>query len=326
LEKNKHYPDIEGDSPIENEKTGEDQKQFSPIMELLYTLKVRDVMECNVILVSSSWTIDKVKEIMKCYHITGVPVIDENEKIIGIISIADLLDALSSNGFHDNVQKWMTKNVITIGPDVNLIKAFNLIDKYKFGRLPVINQDKKVIGIITNGIIVKKLLYRIDELSQKTEDEINQLIQKLNLNEEIRIDQPIEFKWPLKKGDFNNAGKLSSEVKKFLKKLNIDRIIIRRISIATYEAEMNVVIHSLGGYAYIRIDKEKFHAEFIDEGPGIESIDLALQEGYSTAPTIARELGFGAGMGLPNIKKSVDYFDLSSKHNSSTKLTIEVNF
>jgi len=89
---------------------------------------------------------------------------------------------------------------------------------------------------------------------------------------------------------------------------------------------MNVVIHSNGGYAYVYIDKNKFRAEFMDEGPGIENIELAMQEGYSTAPTIARELGFGAGMGLPNIKKSVDYFDLKSSKDNPTHLTIEVYF
>ncbi|MCX8059047.1 MAG: CBS domain-containing protein [Spirochaetes bacterium] len=308
------------------DKDYDDNKSVSPVMELLYTLLVKDVMEIEVVLLKDTWNIEKVKEVMKCYHITGAPVVNSENKIVGIISIADLLDALSSNGLHDPVTKWMTKNVITISPDVNLIKAFNLIDKYKFGRIPVVDNERHVVGIITNGIIIKKLLYQIDEMSKKTESEINVLIQKLNLVNEIKLDKPIEFKWPLKKGDFNNAGKLSSEVKKLLKKLNIDRNIIRRISVATYEAEMNVVIHSVGGYAYIYIDKDKFHAEFIDEGPGIENIELALQEGYSTAPSIARELGFGAGMGLPNIKKSVDYFDLKSAKDSPTNLTVEVYF
>jgi len=168
-------------------------------------------------------------------------------------------------------------------------------------------------------------LIRVNKFAINTEREITALCNKLHLNE-IKIDKPISFKWNLKPNDFDSAGKLSSEIKKILKKKIIDRICIRKISIAVYEAEINTIIHSYGGYAIIKIDNEKFHAKFIDNGPGIENIELAMQAGYSTASQLARELGFGAGMGLPNIKKSVDYFELNSKPGVGTTLIFEVYF
>ncbi len=299
-------------------------KSYTPITELLYTLLVSDVMEKNVITVNICSTMREVKDVMKHYHITGMPVVDDDGFLKGVISMSDLLDALTENCIEDEVSKWMTKKVLTIHENTNLIKAFNLLDKYKIGRVPVLNDEKHIIGIITNGTIIKKMLYRIDKQSVQTEKEIADLVNQLNLKS--NIDKPIKFEWPLQHHDFENAGKLSSEIKKYLKKMQINRSIIRKVSIASYEAEMNTIIHSIGGCAKICINNNRLRAEFIDKGPGIEDVDKALEIGFSTAPPIARELGFGAGLGLPNIQSSVDKFELSSTKNGPTTLIFEVNF
>lgn len=118
------------------------------------------------------------------------------------------------------------------------------------------------------------------------------------------------------------AGEASGNIKKLLKQLGIDSNIVRRICISAYEAEMNIVIHSHGGYLQVKISPEDVILIAEDVGPGIADVDLAMQEGYSTAPAIARELGFGAGMGLANIKRCSDRFEISSQESKNTKLSM----
>lgn len=125
--------------------------------------------------------------------------------------------------------------------------------------------------------------------------------------------------------DFAAAGEASSAVKKVLAQLSVDPAVIRKVAIAMYEAEINTVIHANGGCADVEISPEKIVIVFSDNGPGIENIDLAMNEGYSTATSQIRELGFGAGMGLPNMKKYSDEMTIDSKVGVGTKVTMVVN-
>lgn len=118
--------------------------------------------------------------------------------------------------------------------------------------------------------------------------------------------------FPIAANDYKNAGTVSSEIKKWAKRQNYDPAFIRRISIACYEAEINTVIHSKGGVAILDLDDHYINIIFQDFGPGIENIDLAMKEGWSSASEMAQAMGFGAGLGLPNIKKNVDKFNLES--------------
>lgn len=124
-------------------------------------------------------------------------------------------------------------------------------------------------------------------------------------------------------GDLNLAGVASASIKRQLQALNIEREIIRRVAIATYEAEINIVIHSYGGYCAFTIINDYLQVIFKDRGPGILSIEYAMREGTSTAPHYAVENGFGAGMGLPNIKKVSDDFSISS---SAKGTIVEIGF
>ncbi|MGI6562358.1 MAG: ATP-binding protein [Clostridia bacterium] len=135
----------------------------------------------------------------------------------------------------------------------------------------------------------------------------------------------ITLSYEINANDFQAAGEASSTVKKKLKLLGIPPEAIRRASIAMYEAEMNVVIHGNGGVMNVEIDKSKIKMVFRDQGPGIPDVGLAMQEGYSTAPDRIREMGFGAGMGLPNIKRNADKLDIETVIGKGTTLTIEVN-
>lgn len=127
-------------------------------------------------------------------------------------------------------------------------------------------------------------------------------------------------------GDFANAGKASSEIKKTLKQLNIDNQKIKKIVVAVYEAEVNAIAHAYGGTIFVDLDEEKICVLIKDKGPGIPDIARAMEKGYSTASAKVREMGFGAGMGLPNIKNNVDELDIQSEVGVGTEIKMIVNF
>lgn len=135
----------------------------------------------------------------------------------------------------------------------------------------------------------------------------------------------IKLKYDVICNDFKRAGEASSKIKAILKKVGINNKIVRKVAIVTYEAEMNIVIHSYGGFISVEIESGKIKIEASDEGPGIKDISLAMKEGYSTATNEVRELGFGAGMGLPNIRKCADDFKIQS-NSEGTTLSIIMNF
>jgi serine/threonine-protein kinase RsbT len=132
----------------------------------------------------------------------------------------------------------------------------------------------------------------------------------------------IRYNFNVEKDDFDRAGEASSNIKKILRQLGIDAAIIRRIAIATYEAEINIVIHSLGGEIDLEVDPVSIKIIANYKGPGIANIELAMQEGYSTASDKVREMGFGAGMGLPNMKRCSDKFHVESEIGKGTTIAM----
>lgn len=132
----------------------------------------------------------------------------------------------------------------------------------------------------------------------------------------------MELNFEIVSGDFVNAGYVSSEVKKILKQMQLPAEFIRKVVIACYEAEMNIVVHANKGFAKINFAPDSIIMKFEDEGPGIPNIDLAMQEGFSTASEKVREMGFGAGMGMPNIKRNCDKIEVKSEVGKGTYLTI----
>ncbi len=125
--------------------------------------------------------------------------------------------------------------------------------------------------------------------------------------------------------DFTRAGAASGDVKRTLKQLGISPEAIRNVAIAMYEGEINMVIHAGGGEIDVEITENDIQMVLADEGPGIANIELAMKEGYSTAPDNIRTLGFGAGMGLPNIKKYTDGFRIETEVGVGTTLFLKVN-
>jgi serine/threonine-protein kinase RsbT len=140
----------------------------------------------------------------------------------------------------------------------------------------------------------------------------------------MKEDTSFRQEFLIKGGDFAGAGKVSCEIKNLLKELGLSSQVVRRVAIAAYEAEMNVIMYAGKGRVDLLITPKKIRIIVEDQGPGIEDIDLAMREGYSTATEEMRELGFGAGMGLSNIKKNSDRFLITSEPDRGTRLEMTI--
>ena len=140
------------------------------------------------------------------------------------------------------------------------------------------------------------------------------------------MSEELVFRFDVDGDDFTSAGQASVQVKRNLRQIGIDTETIRRVSIAMYEGEINMVIHAGGGVAEVRVSESCITIVLDDNGPGIKDIEKAMQEGYSTAPDEIRSLGFGAGMGLPNMKRHTDSLEIESTVGVGTRITMKVNF
>lgn len=138
------------------------------------------------------------------------------------------------------------------------------------------------------------------------------------------MSQHIELKYQISADDFTRAGEASSDVKSKLKQMGVSPEVVRKVAISMYEGEINMVIHAHGGEIKVTISPEEILMVLTDKGPGIPDIELAMQAGYSTAPDKVRSLGFGAGMGLPNMKKYSDEMDIETELGVGTTVTMSV--
>lgn len=139
------------------------------------------------------------------------------------------------------------------------------------------------------------------------------------------MSESLTFEYQISGNDFTRAGEASSNVKNKLKMMNIDSSVIRRVAIAMYEGEINMVIHANGGTIKVILTDDNIRLILADTGPGIPDVEKAMQQGYSTAPEEVRALGFGAGMGLPNMKKYSDSMQIDTKVNVGTTVTMDIH-
>ena len=137
--------------------------------------------------------------------------------------------------------------------------------------------------------------------------------------------EPIRLRYEVRNDDFSVAGEASGKIKRTLKDLGLDASVVRNIAIAVYEGEINMVIHANGGIIDVEINPDKIIIVLKDSGPGIPDVEKAMQEGFSTAPENIRALGFGAGMGLPNIKKYSDEMKIETEIDVGTTITLGFN-
>jgi len=149
---------------------------------------------------------------------------------------------------------------------------------------------------------------------------------RVALEEVLNVSREHVLKYQVPGDDFTRAGEASSSLKNTLRMLGVDNTAIRKVSIAMYEGEINMVIHANGGEIEAIITDEDILITITDTGPGIEDIERAMEEGFSTAPDEVRSLGFGAGMGLPNMKRSADEFEIMSEVGVGTTVVMKVYF
>lgn len=300
-----------------------DHKKPSKIQELTYELKVEQVMCKNVTTLKPDNTMNDVRRILRKNKISGIPVIDD-DRLVGIVSIEDfLICLLEGGGINEKVENRMTKNVVTAYSDDHIVQLVGKFDRDGYGRFPVVDRDtKKLVGIITKGDIIEGLLKKLE--IDYHEEEIHTYRASHIFEDVISDNSMLILKYHIKGGDFKTAGEQTSKLRKNLLRLGFLPETIRRVAIAAFEAEMNIVIYTPEGELVAKIHPEKVTINAIDSGPGIPDVKKAMRQGYSTAPDWVRELGFGAGMGLPNIKNYSDEMTLESKVNEGTNLNFVI--
>jgi len=297
-----------------------DRKEITRLQELTYELRVEDAMTCTVFTVGPDATMAEFREVLRANRISGTPVMEDG-KMIGIVTIEDLIKSLAAGELQATVRERMHPKPVTLYADEPLVHAVARFSELRYGRFPVINREGQLVGIITQGDIVRSMLKRL-EVSYR-EEEIHRY-RASHIFEDIIADQvALVFGYRIKPRDFSRAGEASSGLKRTLSRLGIHPSVIRRVAVATYEAEINIVVYSDdGGEIVAEVRRDRIKIEAMDHGPGIPDVARAMQPGWSTAPDWVREMGFGAGMGLPNIQSCADVMKLDSTVGVGTHLTI----
>ena len=288
---------------------------------LIYELRVRDAMTRPPVTAGPGDSLRTIQHLMKTHRISGVPIL-QNGVPVGLVSIEDIINALDQGHVNDPAERWMTRNIVALRDHFSLVRAVAEFDRHGFGRFPVLNSSGELVGVLTRGDITACLMQQLEKRAEEAAAREAALISSRTGDPEHA--QSVVVQTDVKSGDYDNAGKISQCMRQILRARGVNPDIQRRAAIIAYEAEMNIVIHSIGGELSIVISPGKVVIEAVDRGPGIENVELAMQEGWSTAGPLARELGFGAGMGLPNIKKCSDQFEIHSEMSVGTRLHSEV--
>jgi CBS domain-containing protein/anti-sigma regulatory factor (Ser/Thr protein kinase) len=298
--------------------------KISKIQELIYEISVGEVMKANLVTVSPQTPMSQLRDILREKRISGTPVV-EDDKLVGIISIEDFIKWLADRESDCPISEKMSKEVQTLYADEPLTQAVSKFEQYGFGRFAVIDrQDERLVGIITKGAIVEGLLKKL-EIDHYQEEEVYRQRIKHFFKDILADKVQLFFQYDVVGKDFKHAGEGASRLKSTLRRLGMDPQVIRRVAIATYEAEMNLIIYTEGGKIHVRVEPHEIFVRVADMGPGIPDIKKAMQPGYSTAPEWVRELGFGAGMGLDNIRKCASKMGLRSTMGKGTRLSIYIS-
>jgi len=293
---------------------------------MVYEITVGEVMPPTMVTVAPEQTMAELRVLLRDNRLSGTPVV-ENGKLVGMISIEDLINALTDNAINAPIRERMKTKVECLYADELLVHCIAKFSKYGYRRYPVLNRDNELVGIVTKGSIVEGLLKKLEVEYEQSESKAALTCQRPTMRkffEDISADEiSFTFKYYVAGQTLKDAGKAASDLKHALKKLGVCPPILRRIGVATYEAEINLASYTKGGEIRAQMEKWGVIVEVIDHGPGISDVELAMQPGYSTAPDWVRELGFGAGMGLVNMKKCADEMDLKSTVPDGTHLTMQ---
>ncbi len=297
-------------------------ESISRVEELAYELKIDQVMTHDPQSITPDVIMEDVLEIFRTARISGAPIVSKGS-LVGILSMEDLIHCLRKNDLKAPVSDYMTRKVITVKNTEQVIEALKFFVNTKLGRLPVVDEEGKLVGILTKGDVTRGLLKALQQ-DYQTEELIR--YRASHLFEDIESDRTsLILRYDIKAGDFLKGGTASSHIKRALLRLGANPQIARRVGIAIYEAEMNLIIHTIrGGVIRVEIEPHQISMDAYDDGPGIPDVNLAMKPGFSTATEEIRELGFGAGMGLVNISRCVDQMKLESVVDKGTRLKMKI--
>lgn len=299
-----------------------EKTRLTCIQELVYEMKASEVMTRQMVTVKPETSMGELREVLRSNRISGTPVIS-GDRLVGIISIEDFINWLAEGAQSATVGERMTHDVATVYEDDPLVTVVNRLNRHGFGRFPVVERKGgALVGVVTKGDIIEGLLHKLEIGFH--EEEIHRY-RASHIFEDIIADRTtLLFQYRVAGKDFQKAGSGASRLRKTLGRLGIAPQVLRRIAIIAYEAEMNIVIYTDGGEIVARVEPGLISIEASDDGPGIPDVELALTPGYSTAADWVRELGFGAGMGLCNIKQCADEMNLDSVVGQGTRLEAKV--
>ena len=302
--------------------TDQDAHEINRVEELSYDLKIHEVMTAALKTASPDMPLSQVLEILRISRISGLPVV-ENNMLVGILSLEDVVRALQKNDLSALTSQYMTREVVTVASYDSIVNALRTFTEKQLGRLPVVDENHKLVGMITKGDITRGILIALQK--DYKEEEVRRY-RASHLFEDIISDRTtLVLRYTIKAGDFTQGGKASSYIKRALLRLGADPQLTRRCCIAVYEAEMNLIIHTTsGGILKLEVEPHRITMSATDDGPGIPDTEKVFEPGYSTATEQVREMGFGAGMGLVNMKRCVDEIELNSAVGQGTKLVMRI--
>ncbi len=292
------------------------------VQNLVYELKIRDAAVTDVLTIPPETMMSEVRPILRSRKMTAAPVM-ENGKLLGIVSVEDYINWLTEGTEDCPVSKCMSRDLITLYDDEPVVDAIKSFEKYRYYEFPVLNRKTgQVLGIITKFDVLVAVLRALDIDYYKKE---NSEYKRTHFFHDVTADETqLVFQYHVAGNDIKSGGEASSKLKRNLGYLGIHPDIIRRVAIATYEAEMNLILYGGGGEIRAKLDSSIILIEVTDEGPGIPDVEQAMKPGFSTASDWVRELGFGAGMGLPNIKNCSKTFEIQSTVGKGTRLSITI--
>jgi len=302
--------------PLDPKSFGGDSSVI--IMELLQRFKVRDVMKRKIVAIARKAPLREAQRLMRENRISGLPVSEEG-RLYGIVSVNDIINALDNGWIDDVCENHMATNLVVLEAGMPLAFALRYFNNYTYGRFPVLDSERKLVGIISQRDVMRALLYELSVEIRKLE---RKSARGVNAPQEHATNENyFRREWAVVRNDLSRAGHAANDIKQILRERKVDRVVARRVAVAAYELEINICIHSHGGILTLLISDDSVTVTAKDRGPGIADIEWALRDGASTANDWIRSLGFGAGMGLPNSKRVSDEFNIESEVGKFTKVT-----
>lgn len=299
----------------------QDLKKYADIFK---DLKAGDIMTRDVKTLTPARKIIQAKEMMKIKKISGIPIVDRDKTLQGIISVEDIINALEYNKIQEPLESMMTTNVISAHVDENVTQLVEKFSHYGVHRFPVVDDHNKVVGIISRNDVLHGILEKFNLIYAHDQKRISTLNQDFSpiTGERLKVDKA-EFHYKIDHSDIATAGSGAAMLQQYLNKKGVNSEITRKIGIVAYEAETNVVIHSKGeGDIYCFIKDDRIIVRVVDNGVGIEDLEKAMTEGFTTADETVREHGFGAGMGIPNMKRFADKLVILSEKKVGTQVEV----